>query len=74
MIDIKLAQIEMTTKEKTMDETTIGWILGVFGVVIAFLLNSLRIAIDTLRSADKLLVDRVIQWIFLLYKNREGGR
>lgn len=42
-----------------MDETTIGWILGVFGVVIAFLLNSLRVAIDSLRNADKSLVDRV---------------
>lgn len=42
-----------------MDQTIINWLLGGFGGLIGFLLNSVWQAVKDLQSADKQLTDKV---------------
>lgn len=42
-----------------MDQTIINWLLGGFGALIGFLLNSVWQAVKDLQSADRVLAEKV---------------
>jgi len=44
-----------------MDQTLINWLLGGFGALIGFLLNTVWQAVKDLQAADKSLVEKVSQ-------------
>ena len=42
-----------------MDQTIINWVLGLFGMVLGFLMRSLWQAVRDLQAADRSLADKV---------------